>query len=88
MEKGARSQVYNVCSGVTRPLSEILGLLVKKSPALLRVVEEDGRLREVKTYRRLAGDNRKLRAETGWEPKIPFEKTLDDLLHYWRIELA
>jgi GDP-4-dehydro-6-deoxy-D-mannose reductase len=88
MEKGRRSQVYNVCSGVTRPLSEILALLVKKSQVHLSVVAEDKRLREVKTYRRLAGDKRKLRADTGWEPKIPFEKTLDDLLRYWRIELA
>jgi len=54
----------------------------------LRVIEESARLRKVKTYRRLAGDNRKLRAETGWEPKIPIEKTLDDLLRYWRVELA
>ena len=88
MEKGGRSQVYNVCSGVTRPLSEILAFVTKKSSVPLRVIEESGRLRKVKTYRRLAGDNRKLRAETGWEPKIPIEKTLDDLLRYWRIELA
>jgi len=26
----------------------------------------------------------KFRAHTGWEPKIPFEQTMHDLLDYWR----
>jgi len=32
----------------------------------------------------LAGDNRKIRRETGWEPKIPLARTLGDMLEYWR----
>ncbi len=80
MEEGRESQVYNVCSGVTRSLTSILTYLVGKSSRQVTVVAEEKKLREVKTYRRLAGDNRKLRAETGWSPAIPFETTLDDLL--------
>lgn len=30
----------------------------------------------------------KFREETGWKPEIPFEKTLKDLLDYWREELS
>lgn len=29
-------------------------------------------------------DSRKIKAHTGWEPRIPFEKTMHDLLDYWR----
>ncbi len=29
-------------------------------------------------------DTTKFRAHTGWEPKITFEKTMYDLLGYWR----
>jgi len=32
----------------------------------------------------LIGDSAKLREATGWQPEIPFERTLDDLLNYWR----
>ena len=28
----------------------------------------------------LVGDHRRLTADTGWEPQIPFEQTVDDLL--------
>jgi GDP-4-dehydro-6-deoxy-D-mannose reductase len=88
MEKGRAAQVYNVCSGVTRPLPSILTYLIGKSSIPVTVVAEERKIREVKTYRRLSGDNRKLREETGWEAKIPFEKTLDDLLNHWRLEIG
>jgi GDP-4-dehydro-6-deoxy-D-mannose reductase len=32
------------------------------------------------------GDNSKLR-KLGWEPRIPMEKTLSDMLEYWRSNL-
>jgi GDP-4-dehydro-6-deoxy-D-mannose reductase len=36
----------------------------------------------------LIGDSSKFRADTGWEPRIPFEQTLRDLLDYWRQTLS
>ena len=30
----------------------------------------------------------KFRNETGWEPEIPLEKTLEDILAYWREQLT
>jgi GDP-4-dehydro-6-deoxy-D-mannose reductase len=30
------------------------------------------------------GDPSRLAAETGWSPSIPIERTLEDLLNYWR----
>ena len=29
-------------------------------------------------------DCRKFKAHTGWEPEIPYQKTMEDLLNYWR----
>jgi GDP-4-dehydro-6-deoxy-D-mannose reductase len=87
MEKGRMARVYNVCSGRARKLSGILDYLVKKSSKRITVIQEEKKLSEVKTYRRLAGDNARLRAETGWEPAIPFETTLDDLYGYWTREI-
>ena len=36
----------------------------------------------------LIGDSSKFRADTGWEPRIPFDQTVRDLLDYWRQTLA
>jgi len=33
-------------------------------------------------------DTSKFKAHTGWEPKIPFEKTMQDLLEYWRVSIG
>jgi GDPmannose 4,6-dehydratase len=32
-------------------------------------------------------DTAKFKAHTGWEPKIPFEQTMRDLLDYWRMKV-
>ncbi len=32
----------------------------------------------------LMGDNSKFSGASGWGPEIPFEKTLGDILDYWR----
>jgi GDP-4-dehydro-6-deoxy-D-mannose reductase len=34
------------------------------------------------------GDPARVRAATGWEPKIPLEQTLADLLADWRARIA
>ncbi len=33
---------------------------------------------------RLVGDTKKFRELTGWKPRIPFQRILDDTLNYWR----
>ena len=33
-------------------------------------------------------DTSKFRAHTGWEPEIPFETTMRDLIEYWRGRIA
>ena len=49
----------------------------------MEVVLDPERLRPV-DLPVLRGDNRRLRAATGWEPGIPLEQTLADLLEWWR----
>jgi len=33
----------------------------------------------------VAGDPRRIQNELGWRPTIPLERTLDDVLEYWRL---
>jgi len=83
MEKGLPGEVYNICSGSMQKLSNILDYLLRKSTKKIAVIQEEKKLREVKTYKKLAGDNSKLKKQTGWSQQFAFEKTLDDLFEYW-----
>jgi GDP-4-dehydro-6-deoxy-D-mannose reductase len=83
MEKGTPSTIYNVASGVARSMKSILEALVARARVTVRIETDPALLRPSDTPV-LLGDASRLRAATGWEPQIPFDHTLDDLLNYWR----
>lgn len=83
MAKGAPATVYNVASGVARPVSSVLDGLIARARVPVTVEPDPARMRADDTPV-LVGDASRLRAATGWAPAIPFEQTLDDLLDYWR----
>ena len=83
MEKGTPSTIYNVASGVTRSMKSILAALVARARVTVRIETDPALLRPSDTPV-ILGDASRLHTATGWEPQIPFERTLDDLLTYWR----
>jgi GDP-4-dehydro-6-deoxy-D-mannose reductase len=83
LEKGEPGQVYNVGSGTTRTIQEMLDILLSLSTAKVTVVQDPGRLRP-SDVTILWADVTKFRNQTGWAPQIPFEQTMKDLLNYWR----
>lgn len=82
-EKGVPGQVYNIGSGVAREVREMLDILLGMTDASIKVEVDPARLRpsDVKV---LICDATKFRELTGWQPRIPFEQTMKDLLDYWR----
>ena len=84
IEKGQVGEAYNICSGVAISIEELLLKMVKMTSVLPKTIVEDiDRLRP-SDVPVLVGDCSKFKEQTGWEPKIPLEKTLEDLLNYWR----
>lgn len=83
LEKGVPGEVYNVCSGVGRKIDEIVRVLVGLSCVKIEVREEPGRMRP-SDVPVMIGDNTLFRERTGWKPEIGLEKTLGDLLDFWR----
>jgi len=83
MDKGTPSTIYNVASGVARSMKSILEALVARARVTVRIETDPSLLRPSDTPV-LLGDATRLRAATGWQPLLPFERTLDDLLTYWR----
>ena len=49
----------------------------------IEIVTDPERLRPIDADLQVP-DCRKFKEHTGWEPQIPFEKTMHDLLNYWR----
>jgi len=84
LQKGRKGEVYNVCRGRGIALSEILGILVSSTSRKVRVEQDPEKLRKV-DIPSLVGDCRKIKTEMGWEPQVPLQTTLADLLDYWRV---
>ncbi len=83
LEKGKSGHVYNVCQGKARPVRQILEFYLSQSSATIAVKQNASRVRPA-DLSRLVGDPSRLRAQTGWKPRITFEQTLKDILNYWR----
>jgi GDP-4-dehydro-6-deoxy-D-mannose reductase len=87
LDRGVAGEVYNVCSGLGRRIHELLDLLLAESGASVEVRVDKERLRP-SDVPALVGDPRRLREATGWEPRVPLEESLRDLLHDWRQRTA
>jgi GDP-4-dehydro-6-deoxy-D-mannose reductase len=85
--KARPGEVYNIASGKGIRIREMLDLVLSFSRAKVRTEVDPTRLRP-SDVEILIGDSSKFRADTGWEPQIPFEQTVRDLLDYWRQKLA
>jgi GDP-4-dehydro-6-deoxy-D-mannose reductase len=82
-QRGEPGDVYNICSGKAWKIKDVLDLLISFSKVKVEVREDPQRMRP-SDVPILLGDNSKFSKKTGWKPKIPFEKTMKDLLDYWR----
>lgn len=87
MRKGTPSAVYNISSGVARVMRSVLDALAARSRVDV-LIETDPALIRPSDTPLMLGDSTKLRRETGWRPEIPFDRTLDDLLNYWRAVIS
>jgi GDP-4-dehydro-6-deoxy-D-mannose reductase len=75
--------VYNLCSGTSYRIGEVLDMLLALAGVRVEVKQETSRMRP-SDVPHLEGDYGKFHADTGWKPEIPFERSLKDLLDYWR----
>lgn len=78
-------EYYNIGGTFSLSVGEILDYLISQSSERHRIkVEIDPtRLRPIDADLQVP-DMRKFEQHTGWKPEIPFEKTMSDLLDYWR----
>ena len=78
---------YNVCSGTPVPIGKLVEVLRAKARVPITIAQDPSRFRPNDTPLVL-GDHARLTRDTGWSPEIPIEQTVDDLLAYWRQQIA
>lgn len=79
LDRTVPAGTYNVASGHTVVMQEVLDLLVGMASAPIRVETDPARSRP-SDIAVLWGDASRLQAATGWRPTIPLEETLADTL--------
>ena len=87
VSSGRERVPYNVCSGTAHRVADLLQRLVAGARVEIRVQTDPDRLRPSDNPVVL-GSFARLQQDTGWTPQIPIERTLDDLLDYWRAVTA
>jgi GDPmannose 4,6-dehydratase len=76
---------YNIGGTFTCTIGDVLQTLIGMSTVKdkIRIEVDADRLRPIDADLQVP-DTAKFKAHTGWQPTIPFEKTMKDLLDYWR----
>ncbi|MDA8295052.1 MAG: GDP-mannose 4,6-dehydratase [Actinomycetota bacterium] len=86
VERGAPGEAYNVASGRTVTIAEVLDELVGLAKCPIEVVQDPALVRPVEVPV-LSGDATRLAERTGWRAEIPLGQTLGDVLEHWRLQL-
>ena len=77
-------EYYNIGGNFSCTVGEILNKLIALSTRKdIKIETDPERLRPIDADLQVP-DTSKFRAHTGWKCEIPFEKTIQDLLDYWR----
>lgn len=82
-------EYYNIGGSYTCKVGDTVRTLISYSTEKdkIRIEIDPQRLRPIDADLQVP-DCRKFKVHTGWEPEIPFETTMQDLLNYWRGRIA
>lgn len=82
-EKGHSGEIYNIASGTTHTVQEVLDKLIAMAKVDIKVIQDPARMRPSDTPV-VCGNHDKLTAHTGWRPEYGIDEILEDALNYWR----
>lgn len=83
LERGTTGEVYNVGSGRSIEIRQLLNQLISRSSQKINVVVDSEKLRPIDVPE-ICSDITKITNELGWSPEISIHESLDDILDYWR----
>jgi len=84
LERGTPGEVYNLCSGVDWSIERVLTFLLSQSTVSGIEVRADPARFRPSDVPVLRGSAEKIERAVGWRTRIPLQRTLTELLEYWR----
>ncbi len=81
--RGESGEVFNVCSGRAYSIRQVLDILLAQAKLKIRVEVDPSKFRPLDNPL-LSGDPARIRGRFGLSPEYAIERTLGDLLNYWR----
>jgi GDP-4-dehydro-6-deoxy-D-mannose reductase len=87
MERGRVGEAYNIGTGQTHSMQEMLDRLLRLTTVRIEVRQRADLVRSTETPA-VRADAGRLRRETGWAPRLSLEQTLTDMLACWRRQFA
>jgi GDP-4-dehydro-6-deoxy-D-mannose reductase len=86
IDKCKAGELYNISSGQGHSVADAIEVFRSLSKVDFEVKTIETKLRK-DDIPVLVGDGKKFTSCTGWKPRIRFEKTVEDLLNYWRAKI-
>ena len=82
-KKGKKGELYNICSGKGISLNEVINIMTSNlNISILQKI--DTQLVRPNDNKIIIGSNEKIKAETGWSNAIPIEKSIADILEFYK----
>lgn len=82
-EHGMPGRAYNVCTGRAISIRDLLDMLLARARVPIQITVDPARYRP-SDLPIVVGDPHRIQQELGWTAHIPLERTLEDLLAFWR----
>ena len=83
IERGVAGRIYNVGSGRETCVRDVFELLCRLGGVRPSLAQDPQRMRRAE-QRRMAASSALLHADTGWRPEVGLERSLTDILEYWK----
>lgn len=83
LEEGKAGEIYNVGSGSATKIEDVLYKMLEMSNIDIKVEVSEEKMRPIDVPV-VEADIRKISKTTKWKPEIPLEKSISDVLEYWR----
>lgn len=80
---GERGGIYNIGQGTAVVVGDLLAMVCRRAHVAITIERDPARMRPSEAPVMIA-DTARLRQATGWQPEIPLEQSLDEIVAWWR----
>ena len=89
VRKAKPGEVYNIGGKVNKTIEEMLDYIISLSPMKDKITKQldENLVRKVDVNLQVV-DYSKFQNDTGWEPEISFEQTIQEVLNFWREKIV